>query len=427
MSLNPPEASTSTAHRNSAAPSAEEREFEIFAQAQDPLDIEAAIWVARRRNGLSAEDEAELKAWLSADPRHAEAFADMDATFGDVQQLPDDDVAALKSGLPHPHMAQPGLAAQELEPAWQSPGLANSANLANPTARPAKPGRRQWLLGWGQLLPQAAAAAIAFALVGGGWMGWDHWRRLPTFEQTFATARGQQLSATLPDRSARADAIATAEGSTLQLDTATRAKVRFFRDRREVHLTDGQAMFTVKADTERPFHVWAGGVRITVVGTRFSVRHTPSGMGAGQTIVSVEEGRVRVAKAGEPVGAARNSAQALNATDPKKAPAVELTAGQMVVADDTGHLGAVASVPASSIAPWRDGRISFDQTPLAQAIAEFERYGRTGLVVRDPALAALPVGGSYSLKQWQRFKDTLPQVLPVRLVQRGEVTEVVAR
>ena len=42
-------------------------------------------------------------------------------------------------------------------------------------------------------------------------------------------------------------------------------------------------------------------------------------------------------------------------------------------------------------------------------------------------MAALPVGGSYSLRQWQRFAEALPQALPVRLVRRGDVTEVVAR
>jgi len=60
-------------------------------------------------------------------------------------------------------------------------------------------------------------------------------------------------------------------------------------------------------------------------------------------------------------------------------------------------------------------------------VAEFERYGRTGLVVSDPTVAALPVGGSYSVRQFQRFADTLPQLLPVRLVAHGESTEVVAR
>ena len=37
--------------------------------------------------------------------------------------------------------------------------------------------------------------------------------------------------------------------------------------------------------------------------------------------------------------------------------------------------------------------------PLAQALAEFERYGDTGLVVRDPAIAALKVHGSFELQQ----------------------------
>ncbi|MGF1642246.1 MAG: hypothetical protein ACFCUJ_01280 [Thiotrichales bacterium] len=47
--------------------------------------------------------------------------------------------------------------------------------------------------------------------------------------------------------------------------------------------------------------------------------------------------------------------------------------------------------------------------------------------MRDPTVAALLVGGSCGLEQWQRFVETLPQVPPVRLVPQGEVTEVVAR
>lgn len=420
MPLNPPPPHgqpATCAPDASAGSSADEREYEAFAQAQDPLDIEAATWVTRRRSGLNAEGEADLQAWLDADPRHAEALADMDATFGDVKQLPDDDVAAFKTGLPRVRLAEAGHSGEASAPAEP---------LTTPTQTPcpAAAGTRQWggLLGWlsagwGQLAPQAAAAAFAVALVVGGWVGWAHWRQLPTFEQVFATARGQQLTASLPD----AEAGALPEGSSLQLDTATRMEARVYRDRREVRLTGGQAMFTVRSDTKRPFHVWAGALRITVVGTRFSVRHTPSGQEAGQTVVSVEEGQVRVARAN------RDGIEVLGTSGPNGMTAVELSAGQMVAADDTGRLGAVATVPTSGIAPWRDGRLSFDRTPLVQAIAEFERYGRTGLVVRDPAVAALHVGGSYSLKQWQRFAETLPQVLPVRLVRRGDVTEVVAQ
>jgi transmembrane sensor len=249
-----------------------------------------------------------------------------------------------------------------------------------------------------------AIATFAFTLIGGGLLGWNHWRQLPTFEQAYATARGQRLTINLPDAGQR-------KGTIVQLDTSSHADARLYRDRREVLLKDGQAMLTVASDASKPFQVRAGALRITVVGTRFSVRHTASGLDAGQTVVSVEEGHVRVERASQASG---NDL-------------VNLTAGQQVVADAMGRIGPVQRIPVTAIALWRSGRISFEQTPLAQAVAEFERYGHTGLLVRDPAVAALPIGGSYNLQQFQQFVETLPQVLPVKLVPQGNVMEVVAR
>jgi transmembrane sensor len=328
------------------------------------LDIAAATWLTRQRNGLDAAGQAELQAWLDADPQHAAAFQAMAGTVRRVQQLPAQDIARLKAGLPR--------ASAPLRPRFRQAGA-------------------------------AALATVAFALIGVGWIGWQHWQRQPTFEQVYATARGQQVKASLPD--------AEPKGSTIQLDTATQVEARLYRDRRELQLKEGQVMFEVHADAQRPFHVQAGAARITVVGTRFSVRHTASGVDAGQTIVSVEEGRVRVARAEASVPGST----------------LELTASQQVTVDAQGRLGAVQALSPSDIAPWRSGRVSFDRTPLRQALAEFERYGNTGVVVRDPAVATLPVGGSYSLAQFRRFAETLPQVLPVRLVPRDGVIEVVAR
>ncbi len=392
----------------SAAPGTDEREFEAFAQDQDPLDIMAATWVTRKRSGLSPEGEAELQAWLDADPRHPPAFEDMGTTFGDLQQLPDDDVTQLRAGLPERDALAQAVPLPGAPPATQPSCKPMPAN----TAWHAVIASMQGLLR--PLLPQATTAAVVVAMAG-GWMGWSLWQRQPVFEKAYATERGQQLQATLPD----ADALANAQGSTLQLDTATQAQVRLYRDRREVHLNTGQAMFVVHSDPQRPFHVYAGALRITVVGTRFSVRRTDTGVGAGQTVVAVEEGHVRV----------ENDVAQRQAATPQHPPVapVELTAGQTVAADAQGHIGPVSTLAPQAIATWRQGRLSFNQTPLAQAIAEFERYGRTGLLVRDPVVAALPVGGSYSLQQWQRFAETLPLVLPVRLVRQGEATEVVAQ
>ena len=59
-------------------------------------------------------------------------------------------------------------------------------------------------------------------------------------------------------------------------------------------------------------------------------------------------------------------------------------------------------------------------------MAQFERYGDTGLVIRDPDVAAMRVKGSVDTRQAADFGAALPLVLPVRLRQHGGVTEIVA-
>ena len=143
-----------------------------------------------------------------------------------------------------------------------------------------------------------------------------------------------------------------------------------------------------------------------MVGTRFAVRYTPGVPCEEGVRVAVEEGRVRVARA--------------------DGSGVELAAGQQVASDALGRLGPVAAVPASGIAPWRESRVSFDDTPLAQALAEFSRYGPTRLRVHDPQVAALRLTGTFDPRSLDNFRRVLPRVLPVRLREQGGETEIVA-
>jgi len=223
----------------------------------------------------------------------------------------------------------------------------------------------------------------------------------PVFTQAFSTARGQQKEVPLPD------------GTVLRLDTATRLEVAYYRQRREVKLIDGQAVFSVQADTERPFHVLAGPMRVTVVGTRFSVRYTPDIPGSRGVQVAVEEGRVRVARIDTASGA----------RDEFGVPML-LVAGQQVASDSQGVLGLVASVPIEGIAPWREQRVSFVDVPLNQVLAELERYGPTSLLVRDPAVAELRLSGTFDPMNPGTRRLALPRVLPVRLSETGRGTEV---
>lgn len=316
----------------------------------DRIDREALEWFVRQGGGLDASQTRAFAAWQVADPAHRAALARWQAEWHALDALPAEAVARLRDELVGERAAAP----RARRPFWSG---------------------------------AMAVAASVCMVAAGGLLAWNHWQRQPVFEQRIATERGQQVEVQLPD------------GSGLRLDTATRIDVALYRGRREVRMPEGQAVFRVRGDAQRPFDVLAGPLRITVVGTRFAVRYTPGVPGEEGVRVAVEEGRVRVARA--------------------DGSGVELTAGQQVASDALGRLGPVAAVPASGIAPWRESRVSFDDTPLAQALAEFSRYGPTRLRVRDPEVAALRLTGTFDPRSLDNFLRVLPRVLPVRLRERG--------
>lgn len=346
-----------------------------LAAPQDDLDTEALDWFVRHSHAPQhAQDDARLQAWLAGRPDRQAAYARWQADWRQLDALPTSGVEQLRRQL-----------------------AADQAAAQAAQRRAASRGWRHWLGGGLSLVPRAALAAALLSVAGGsGFLAWNHGQQQPVFAQDFATERGQQLNVQLPD------------GSQLRLDTATRAEVVLYRQRREVRLPQGQAVFQVQGDAARPFDVLAGGVKVTVVGTQFSVRHTP-----GDPVqVAVQQGRVQV-----------TAAPRAGATQPPAS--VLLAAGQQVAADGAG-LQPVVPVPAAGIAPWRDGRISFDNVPLARALAEFERYGATGLSVSDPAVAALRLSGTFDPRRLDNFRRALPKVLPVRLQQDGAQTEIVS-
>jgi len=335
------------------------------------IDGDALDWLIRRTGGdFSARDEADFRAWLKADAPHHSAYARQQAQWAALDCLPADGLEILRANLAH------DLAAGE-------------------RSRPASPVRRRFLV------PALSAAALALVASRAGFMAWNHWQAQPVFAQSFSTQRGQQLEVPLPD------------GSRLRLDTATRVDVTYYRQRREVRLPEGQAVFSVHGDTARPFEVLAGPLRITVVGTRFSVRHTPGIAGDDGVRVAVEEGRVKVDRI------------APDASSGAVASPIFLSAGQQIASNAQGVLEPVAALSTAGIAPWRDKRVSFDNTRLDQVLAELERYGDTRLLLRDPAVASLRVTGTFNPARLDSFARLLPQAAPVQLREAGDVMEIV--
>lgn len=340
------------------------------------IEREALDWFVRGQGGLDAQETQAFHTWLRADAAHAAAHARWAQDWQGLDALPPAAVDRLRRGLGRD---------QQL------------VRARSPNAR----GGRQMAMPW----QRTALAATALTVSVAGFFAWDHWRQQPIYAQTFVTARGQQSDITLPD------------GSKLRLDTATRAEVRLYHQRREVRLPEGQAMFEVRGDPLRPFDVLAGPLRMTVVGTRFSVRYTPSLSADEPAQVAVEQGYVRVRASGGSAPDAPGSAAAVP---------VELVAGQQVSSDAAGVLGPVAAVSTGGIAAWRQYRVSFDNLPLARALAELERYGDTHFVLADPALGALRLTGTFDPRRLDNFSRLLPQALPVRLRTANGQTEIVA-
>lgn len=376
-------------------------------------EYEAAVWSSRRRDGLDPPAAAAFERWLAADPRHATWLAGFDADLDALRQLPAAAIYGLRTGLKSGlktgpsagRSAGPGIGTNAIGPTpagaglGANPGADRGGHFPGPRAAAPSGARWRWRPALAGPVMAGLVVAVAIAIVAGaGWSGWQAWRQQPVFVADYQTGRGQRLPVELPD------------GSRLLLDAASRVEVRLYRDRREVRQRRGQAMYAVQSSPGRPFEVRAGEIGVRVIGTRFSVRYDPQEDRPGQVAVAVEAGRVDVVEAGN-----------------EELSIVRLGAGQAVSSSADGQLAPPRPVALEAVAAWRQGRIEFNDTPLAEAIAELERYGDTGLVVRDPAVAALRLGGSVDLSRLGSFVQALPHLLPIRLEPRDKGFEIVRR
>lgn len=334
----------------------------------DSVEAQAAAWLLRAGEGLSIAQQAEFDQWLQSNSAHNDAWIRMQQTWHSLDRLRTEDIQRLRE-----------MDAPRRRTAHVRKGPHPSARGAHAVAH-----RRAYAM---------AVALSLIALI--GVVGWHAWQA-PVFTAQYSTLRGQQRQIDLPD------------GSHIVLDTASHIDVTLYRDHRDVRLLDGQAMFEVAHDAASPFQVDAAVARVTVLGTRFSVRRTTTGLAPQGVSVAVEQGHVRV----QGVGATSEMA--------------ELLAGQGISSDDRGQLGSVHSMP-HQVATWRDTRVNFNDTPLAMALAEFERYGDTGLVIDDPVVAGMRITGSFDLKQPSSFASALTHTLPLRLRHDGAVTAIARR
>lgn len=239
--------------------------------------------------------------------------------------------------------------------------------------KPRRPRRRQALLG---LL--ALATAALFAL------------QQNVTVDTLKTTKTGELADTL-----------LADGSRVQLDGDTRIRVEHTLWQRRLILEQGQVFIDV-APGMRPFIVIAGDGETRDIGTRFNVRRD-----AGRVTVGVAEGRVEVRL-------------------PAAGVAREIAAGEQI-SYRAGQLLDSRRIEAEAADAWTGGRWQFDNLDLADVIAQINRQHPRPVRLDDPRLAAYRVSGVFSADDRSGLLAALTRLYPLRLVEDGEATRIVAR
>ena len=200
------------------------------------------------------------------------------------------------------------------------------------------------------------------------------------------------------------------DGSRVDLDTGSSVEVAFEPGLRRVRLSRGQAHFDVAKDPDRPFVVSAGGVEVRAVGTAFAVQ-----LATDDVEVVVTEGRVEVGNAGgtEPsstdatTGQVDPSGRAPANEGHKPSAAVLVAAGNRIVVPVAMPLAATA-VPLTSTEleqrlAWRQSRLEFTDTSLAEAAALFNARNGKRLRIDDPNVAALRITGVFRADNVEGF------------------------
>lgn len=251
--------------------------------------------------------------------------------------------------------------------------LIGSSAPANDDALPAimatapRRPRRAWLGG---------AIAASLMLVGGLWVWQQGSRDLYRIE----TLPGQVRTVAL-DAQTRVD---MAGGTAMEFDR---------NDPRFARLEDGQALFTVRHDEARPFQVTVGEDTLVDVGTVFDVRRDGEDLS-----VAVSEGAVQF--------------------NPK-AQDLRIAPGEVLQRHGKAGDYTLGRIAPARVGEWREGRVTFEDTPLRAVAADLARATGIAYAVA-PGSADRKVSGSLLVAPLRADPAALGPLLGIEVREDGK-------
>lgn len=185
------------------------------------------------------------------------------------------------------------------------------------------------------------------------------------------------------------------DGSRVHLNTATHITVAYDSGARHIRLDRGEALFEVAKQSGRPFVVEAGDRQVRALGTAFLVRRD-----AGRVAITLMEGEVAISGTAQAAGA-------------------RLTPGERLTFTQT-HAPHRDRPEVDKLLAWQAGKVAIDNLPLAEAIAEMNRYSATPLVLQQAQPADLLVSGVFIAGQSRSFARAIAESYGLEVVDRGD-------
>jgi transmembrane sensor len=348
----------------------------------------AVEWFLRMRGDAARlEDLPALQSWIDSDPRNAEAYQKVCATWQTVGT----------------HASAPEVVIGRRDALEDS----RKAGRGRWSAKPLRQLDEKRLPFW-----RVGAAALAIALIFCAWL----W--IVPRSEVYMTDVGERRTLTLQD------------SSVLTLDSRSRVRVRYTEKERLVALEQGQARFAVAKDPLRPFRVRVRGQTVVALGTQFNVD-----LVAGSVFVTLIEGHVAVTGV-DPKGDRHRGAEEDRSVPPPPVAGnpgpgetspiggtpegtIELTAGEGLRVRQDGRAVLVTSVDLDRVTAWQSGKLFFDNEPLASAAERVNRYARRQIEV-DPSAAMVGISGVFNAGDAEAFIEAVTAYFPVTADQSND-------
>jgi transmembrane sensor len=334
---------------------------------------EASEWFVECRSGeQDAKARLAFDGWLRQSPEHLRAYLELAAIWSEGPLLDphgkfDSQTLIAQARTEHDNVIELSSVRSTYDVQAAAPALAS----AQQTLR-RFPIRRF-----------AAIAAVLFIAIAATFV------YVRTLEAPrYATAIGEQRSLALSD------------GSTVELNSRSKIVVRYTASGRNVELLQGQALFRVAKDANRPFIVAVGATSVRAVGTEFDVYQKREG-----TVVTVVEGRVAI-MTDHRVG--DGDALPVSSADQTHPASLEFPAvpngrvGNILVASGEQltvtpkHIRMAQHPNIATATAWTQRQLIFESASLADVADEFNRYNDRQLLVADPRLETFHVSGVFS-------------------------------